>query len=201
MLEEFTDKSQNPIIPDIFLNLNASTDRLENTIIDMLKLTRIERVEEIKSIISPKEILDNLKRHYMNELEQINAQLINGIDEEISIYASDIELKSIFQNLITNSIKYKHTAYPLKIEISAITKNATCTITYRDNGIGIDLKKFEGKLFNMFERFNTDKAIEGTGVGMYIIKKLVDTNSGEIELSSEIGKGLTYLISLPIKSN
>jgi chemotaxis family two-component system sensor kinase Cph1 len=201
MLEEFTDQSQNPMITEIFTNLNSSADRLENTIVDMLKLTRIERVEEAKLIVSPKEILENLSVNYTNEMQQINAELINHINDNVTVYASDIELNSVFQNLITNSIKYRHLEHPLKIEISAKTRNEICTITYRDNGVGIDLKKFEGKLFNMFERFNTDSTIEGTGVGMYIIKKLVETNNGKLDLSSDPGQGLTYHISLPIKSN
>ncbi|NOQ70654.1 MAG: DUF4154 domain-containing protein [Crocinitomix sp.] len=201
MLQEFTDESQNPMITEVFTNLNSSTDQLENTIVDMLNLARIERVEEAKLIISPKDILAVLKLNYANELQAINGQLINNIDAAITVYASDIELKSIFQNLITNSIKYKHPERPLKIEISAKTKNAFCTITYSDNGVGIDLEKFKGKLFNMFERFNTDATIEGTGVGMYIVKRLVETNNGKIALSSEFGQGLTYHISLPIKPN
>jgi signal transduction histidine kinase len=199
MLQEFVDQSANPMLPDIFSNLNASTDRLENTIIDMLHLTRIERIEEAKSIITPKAVLDKIIPDYHGELQQINGQLTNQIGADIQIYASDIELKSIFQNLITNSIKYRHPDRPLKINVQASVKNSICTIVYADNGIGIDLKKFEGKLFNMFERFNKDTKIEGTGVGMYIINKLVETNKGKIELNSTVGKGLTYHISLPTK--
>ncbi len=201
MLEEFTDNSQNPLLPEIFSNLHSSTNRLESTIIDMLKLTRIERIEETKSLISPQEIIDSLIPTYHNELQQINAEFINQINSSTIVYASDIELKSIFQNLITNSIKYRHAERLLKIEISAQITNKVCTITYRDNGVGIDLKKFEDKLFNMFERFNTNSTIEGTGVGMYIIKKLVETNNGTIDLNSAPDKGLTYQISLPIKPN
>ena len=199
MLEEFIDKSSNPLFPEIFTNLDSSTNRLESTILDMLKLTRIERIEEAKSFISINEVLVGLLPNYKNELAQINGELINNISAEARIYASDIELKSIFQNLITNSIKYRQPEHPLKIELSTQMNDSTCTITYTDNGMGIDLKKFEAKLFSMFERFNTDSTIEGTGVGMYIIKKLVDNNRGSLALTSTVNNGLTYKITLPTK--
>ena len=108
------------------------------------------------------------------------------------------EIVSIFQNLITNSIKYRKRDQQLEIAVSSQQQNNRLEICFSDNGQGIDLKEFEGKLFGMFQRFTADSGISGTGVGMYIIKKLVDKNNGNIALKSEPNKGLAYRIELPV---
>ena len=106
---------------------------------------------------------------------------------------------SVLQNLLTNSIKYRRLDVPLVIKVATYDENGTMKVDYRDNGQGIDLKQFEGKLFSMFQRFTSDQSISGTGVGMYIIKRLIDKNNGKVKLESEPNKGLRYLITLPSK--
>jgi signal transduction histidine kinase len=198
MLNEYSDKEANPILPELFENLDLSTSRLENTVTDMLELTRIERVDEIKSSVNIKNIFDSLVTEYREELERIGATVSMDIKQS-KVYASDTELTSVFQNLFTNSMKYRSKENALNISINAVENRGRCEITYSDNGQGIDLKRHEEKLFNMFQRFTADSSIEGTGVGMYIIKKLISKNDGEVRLESEPQKGLTYFINFPVE--
>ena len=67
-------------------------------------------------------------------------------------------------------------------------------LTFKDNGEGIDLEKFGSRLFTPFTRFNTEQ--EGKGIGLYIVKKMIEKNGGKIEVESEIGKGTTFIIYL-----
>lgn len=199
MLNEYSDKDANPILPELFENLDMSTDRLENTVTDMLELTRIQRVEEAKSEVNIQTIFDDLIAQYRGELDKIGAEVKVNLDQKL-IFASQVELNSIFQNMFTNSIKYRTKETPLIISIASSLNKNQCNLVYKDNGQGIDLKRHEKKLFNMFQRFTADSSIEGTGVGMYIIKKLISKNNGDVKIESEPLKGLTYIINFPVTS-
>jgi signal transduction histidine kinase len=196
MLQEHTKSTESPLVPRIVSNLSLSANRLESTIVDLLQLTRIERIDEVKSMIRVKDVLQGLLPDFENELAEINGVIDVSLLGDQEIYASDVEMTSIFQNLITNSIKYRSANRPLLIKISSSSSIDNLTLTYVDNGKGIDLVKNEGKLFAMFERFTSDRNVSGTGVGMYIIKKLVEKNRGSVRLESQLDNGLTYTIDL-----
>jgi len=198
MLKEHTNEEEESLVPKIIDNLELSSNRLDLTITDLLELSRIEKVDEIRDQIQIEEVFKSILPEYQNELDEIgaNVELTFG---DSGTYSSFSEMASVLQNLLTNSIKYRRIDTPLTIKISTREKNGRMLIDYRDNGQGIDLKQFEGKLFSMFQRFTSDQSISGTGVGMYIIKRLIDKNNGTIKLESELNKGLRYLITLPSK--
>jgi signal transduction histidine kinase len=198
MLKDNTDEDEESLVPKIIENLELSSNRLDVTITDLLELSRIEKVDEIRDQVSMKEVLNSILPEYQNELDQIGAQLHLNFQDN-GTYSSFSEMASVFQNLLTNSIKYRRKNVPLEISVATYEKNGEMTLDYRDNGQGIDLNQFEGKLFSMFQRFTSDKTISGTGVGMYIIKRLIDKNNGTVKLESELNNGLRYLITLPTK--
>lgn len=198
MLKEHTEEDQNSLVPKIIDNLELSSNRLDVTITDLLELSKIEKVDEIRDQIRIKDVLQSILPEYQDELDGIGATLELSFGDD-GTYSSFSEMVSVLQNLLTNSIKYRRTDVPLVIKIVTYDENGTMKVDYRDNGHGIDLKQFEGKLFSMFQRFTSDQSISGTGVGMYIIKRLIDKNNGKVKLESEPNKGLRYLITLPSK--
>ncbi len=103
-------------------------------------------------------------------------------------------LNSIFINLINNSIKYRQPDIPLHINISSRRKGGIILLTFTDNGEGIDLEKNGKRLFTPFTRFSSQA--DGKGIGLYLIKKMVEKNDGRIEIESEPGKGTTFRIYL-----
>lgn len=198
MLKDHTQEEDQSLVPKIIENLELSSNRLDLTITDLLELSKIEKVDEIRSQINVEDVLQSILPEYQDELNSIQAK-VNLSFQDNGIYSSFSEMASVFQNLLTNSIKYRKIDVPLVIDISTTNKNNTMLIDYRDNGQGIDLKQFEGKLFAMFQRFTSDQSITGTGVGMYIIKRLIDKNNGSVKLESQPNEGLRYLITLPSK--
>ncbi|GAC1592763.1 MAG: hypothetical protein NVS3B19_14540 [Ginsengibacter sp.] len=103
-------------------------------------------------------------------------------------------LTSIFTNLITNSIKYRQPDIQLELTISSRRKNGFVILTFKDNAEGIDLTKNGNMLFAPFTRFNVEQ--EGKGIGLYIIKKMIEKNGGKIEVDSEVGVGTSFSIYL-----
>lgn len=199
MLKEYQGSGDDQMIGEIIKNLDVSSGRLETTITDLLELSRMERVRENKENVSIRDVWNALIHEYSSSLEEIGGTVVTNINRSDVCHVSRAEITSILQNLLTNSIKYRSPNLNLEIVISTEQKNGELLLTYSDNGRGLDLERAEGKLFEMFQRFTDDVTITGTGVGMYIIKKLIDKNGGRVKLSSEPGQGLTYFIYFPIK--
>jgi signal transduction histidine kinase len=104
-------------------------------------------------------------------------------------------LNSVFQNLLTNAIKFRHPDRLPKISIGGKVVGDKLELRLADNGMGIDLEKHGGKVFKMFTRLST--GVEGTGVGLFIVKRSITKLGGSIDVESEPGRGTTFLIQLP----
>lgn len=133
----------------------------------------------------------------INKILEIN-ELTNTIDVEIrkqefkSLRMHPKAFESVFLNLFTNTIKYN--TEPPKAEIQFLIDGKNLIIEYRDNGIGIDLKKYGGELFKPFIRAGHHENQEGSGVGLYLIKRIVTSYGGSISVESELGKGTLFRI-------
>jgi signal transduction histidine kinase len=104
-------------------------------------------------------------------------------------------LKTLLVNLVTNSIKYSKPGVPPRVEVLLKSNGSTAVVSVKDNGTGIDLKKNEKYLFALFSRLNNTQGEEGTGVGLYLVKKLVERENGELRTESEPGKGTTMTMT------
>ena len=141
----------------------------------------------------------------INKLKLENKDITLNINIEDSVPDNLIgdknHLKQIFNNLLTNAIKYTNQG-SISIDISSTNDNniANLTIKVSDTGIGIRKENLE-KLFTKFERLDTEinSNIEGTGLGLVITKKLVELMNGTIEVSSKYNVGSTFLVKLPQK--
>ena len=105
-------------------------------------------------------------------------------------------MHSIFYNLITNSIKYKNPVLPLVLEIKSEMTENVIRLTFKDNGIGIDLEKSGDQLFKLYKRFHIGAA-EGKGMGLFMVKTHVESIGGKISVNSEMNVGTVFLIEFP----
>lgn len=107
-----------------------------------------------------------------------------------------VYFESILYNLLSNAIKSRSEERPLLIIIHTKNSIGHFQIIFSDNGIGIDLDRFSGKLFSFYQRFHTH--VEGKGIGLFLIKTQVESMSGTIEIKSEVNVGTTFIISFPL---
>nr|WP_246853552.1 ATP-binding protein [Rufibacter aurantiacus] len=98
-------------------------------------------------------------------------------------------------NFISNAIKYRSPQRTPLIRITSKKEGDFCVLTVEDNGLGIDASQ-QDKLFAMFQRLHDH--VEGTGIGLYIVKKIIDNSGGKIEVESEKGKGSTFKVSFKL---
>ena len=111
-----------------------------------------------------------------------------------TVHYSRSNLRTILLNLIGNSLKYADPARPGRIHLSLWKEAGTPLLLIEDNGLGFDVHRHQDELFQLFRRFHTH--IEGTGVGLYLVNRIVQGNGGRVEVESEIGQGTTFRVYL-----
>ncbi len=192
-----------------YINSNK-TEKIEELVSRLIKnsnngLHLIEKYLEIskfesKLIDAPKFELNvkDIALDILSEI-QLEGQLTVKIEEKDfdSIYMDELSLKSLLQNFMTNAYKYRRLDTKPELEILLSKEDAFKVLSLKDNGIGIDMKRHGDNLFKPFVRVDTN--IEGTGVGLFIIKKIITKLGGSIEVESELKKGTTFTIKIPDK--
>ncbi|MES1215916.1 MAG: ATP-binding protein [Bacteroidota bacterium] len=105
-------------------------------------------------------------------------------------------LRQVWTNLIGNAIKYSSRAEKPGIEIGSKEENGTYTYFIKDNGVGFDMK-YADKLFGVFQRLHTDEIYKGTGVGLALVKRIINKHMGDAWAEASPGKGATFYFSMP----
>ena len=136
-------------------------------------------------------ILGNLKK----AIEESDAKVT--IDPLPSLMVDGGQIGQLFQNLISNAIKFRGNVPP-QIHISSEKNENKWTFSVRDNGIGID-PEYSSRIFEIFQRLHSKEEYPGSGIGLAICKKIVERHGGNIWIESEPGKGTSFYFSIPIK--
>lgn len=159
---------------------------------DLLDFSRVGGVGVIVHQIPLDEFLSGLKSEL--ELHSDSELIINpGLP---IVLAETTLLRQLFFNLITNGLKFNHSAFK-RVEIGLESRHDGCCELYvRDNGIGIS-PRYHDRIFKMFKRLHTHKEFEGTGIGLAIVKKAAIKLGGSVRIESEVGCGSTFLVTLP----
>ncbi len=167
--------------------------RMQDLINNLLKYSKIGKssreFEKVDLNNVLKDAIDNLKKI----INETNAEVI--YDSLPSLFVDKYQLLQVFQNLISNAIKFHGESPPL-IHVSARPDNKHWVFSVRDNGIGIDSKDYE-RIFIIFKRLHTKDEYGGTGIGLAICKKIVEQYGGKIWVESEVGNGSTFYFSIP----
>lgn len=176
-------------------------NRMDRLVSDLLQLSRFDykRVNLKKMMFSLDELVKNVceKMKYSAKEKNHTLECIVTVAPP-KIYADKDAIEQVIVNIISNSIKYTKDGGQIKVYVGAINESAYFKVI--DNGIGIPAKD----LNRIFERFyRVDKArsrsMGGTGLGLSIVKEIIESNSGTIELKSEIEKGTEVIVTLPTK--
>ncbi|NRT12605.1 PAS domain-containing sensor histidine kinase [Flavobacterium sp. 14A] len=183
---------------EIIQGLSTSTHLLNDTITDLTKIMVIKEMHNIdKENIAISEVFE--KVYAQTTILQSKKKPIIYADfkkaADLKINKSYIE--SIFTNLLTNAIKYKSVNQDLIIEVSATLVNGSTLIIFKDNGIGIDLKRNKDKVFGLYQKFHNNP--NGKGLGLYLVKSQVEAMDGTIAIESEVNIGTKFIIKFPHK--
>lgn len=139
------------------------------------------------------DLLGSIGVSIKNMIENEQVEIKSDFTEVGSMNTLKSYLYSIFYNLITNSIKYRRPGVAPIIEITSHKTANGIALTFKDNGMGIDLEKQGMQVFGLYKRFHTHAA-EGKGMGLYMTKTQVETIGGKISIQSEVNKGTEFYI-------
>jgi len=180
---------------DYLARTNAAAARMQTLIEDLLKFSRVTLhgrpfvPADLLQVVH--EVLDDLSL----QLEQSGA--VVHVAELPTINCDPVQMRQLFQNLISNAIKFRRPDTDPEISIDAGVADGIMTLTVSDNGIGFE-PQYGGRIFRVFERLHGRGEYPGTGIGLALCRKIVDRHGGTITAESTPGRGATFTVELPI---
>jgi PAS domain S-box-containing protein len=203
---ELKNLSENGVL--LFERIANSAKHMQQLIRDILDYSKSGSTSEDIVNIDLNEVFDRIEQEFNEFLPEKKFTLIKNnlpITKGISV-----QIEQVFFNLISNSIKFKKTSVDCIITVSSEkvqgkTLNIPFTnkvdwyyhITVSDNGIGFD-NEYRDKIFQVFQRLNSKEKYSGTGIGLALVKKIIDQHNGYITAESELDKGATFSVYLPV---
>lgn len=171
--------------------ISEATHKMEGLINDLLDLSRIGRIIEKKTEISFTDLAKEAVRALDTQIKERGITVV--IPENMpSLYGERKRLGQLVDNLVGNAVKYIGGDNPSpRIEVGAEKRGDETIFFVRDNGIGIDKVYFD-KIFKIFQRLPSAKKIDGTGMGLTIVKRIVELHGGLVWVESGVGKGSTF---------
>jgi PAS domain S-box-containing protein len=168
--------------------------RMRQIILDLLEFSRIGRHTGVPEWIDLNTLVKEITAVQRDTIEAKGARITS--DHLPSLYVHRLPITQVFQNLIGNGLKYAKPDAAPQINIQAKKQDDHWLFSVRDNGIGID-KEYYDKIFVIFQRLHTRDQYGGTGIGLSIVKKIIENFGGRIWVESEPGQGSTFYFTLP----
>jgi PAS domain S-box-containing protein len=178
--------------------ISEGAQKMGQLIDDLLGFSRATRGEIKYEKINVENIVNDLVKAYRDvELDRDIEFIVNPLGE---VEADKEMLKVVFSNLLQNAIKFTSGREKTCIEIGSEKKEDHIQFYVKDNGIGFDMK-YKEKLFEAFQRLQTDERFTGTGIGLTTVKRIVSKHGGNIWAKGEVDKGAEFCFTLPSKTH
>jgi PAS domain S-box-containing protein len=172
-----------------------ASHRMRILIKDLLAFSQVDKKKLEFKPVSITQVLKDSVSDYELIIREKAAQIFIG---DLPVIEGDESLlRRLFENLLSNALKYVREDVPPVVSVTCMQENGMAIIIVRDNGIGFD-EKFLQKMFALFQRLHGKEKFEGTGLGLAICRKIVEMHNGTITASSQ-GEGSAFFVSLPLK--
>ncbi|MFD2571110.1 ATP-binding protein [Spirosoma soli] len=211
MLTEQYAPALDPNAQDIIRRMQAATSRMQELIRGLLAYSRLNTEKPaFRSVL-----LEHLVREVLGDLETTiqDRKAIIDVGPLPTIHGNGLQLRQLFQNLLSNALKFAPSDRVPSVRISALLLNTAqiqtiypaalgnyVEISVKDNGIGFD-QKHTDRIFNLFQRLHGRNEYTGTGIGLAVCKKVVDNHRGYLTARSQPGQGATFLVYLPVSKS
>ena len=176
------------------ISMQRSAQRMRILIKDLLVFSQIKKEETRFGPVNLNNIASDAIQDFEMAIEEKKA--VYTIENLPTINADARMMVQLFENIISNSLKYSKQNESPQIRISCLEKEGSVELKFEDNGIGFD-EKYLSQMFTLFQRLHDRTTYEGTGLGLAICKKIVDIHEGKIWANSKDGKGASFYVSLP----
>ncbi|MGI4863351.1 MAG: PAS domain-containing protein [Janthinobacterium lividum] len=175
--------------------MQGAVERFQTTIAQLTDIARLQQAHDLPTeLVAVAEMVEAVRLDLTPQLTQAAAQLTVYVAPELRVAFAPKNLRSVVYNLLSNAVKYQHPDRAPVIVLRAERRAQTLVLTVQDNGLGLDERQ-QDQLFGLFRRLHTH--VEGTGVGLYMVKRMVENAGGTIAVQSQPGIGTTFSIHLP----
>ena len=182
-------------IPEFVRYINAGTSKMNSLLTSLSNVSKLGRADLQLVETDVKSILTNVIETLSFQLKEINANIkVHSLPYCI---ADRFQISQVLLNLISNAIKYSHPERNLELDIDGWIENNYATYCISDNGIGIPESKTE-RVFEIFYRTCQLDRVTGDGLGLFLVKQILERHNGSISVESEEGKGSKFYFTLPI---
>lgn len=180
---------------DYLNRMQSAASRMRTLIDDLLGFARVSTKTLPFSLIDLNQVISEVLVDLEVRVEQTQAKI--EVAKLPSVIADPSQMRQVFQNIISNALKFhKKEERPL-IQITARTVGLICEIAVKDDGIGFE-EKYLDRIFTIFQRLHGRHEYEGTGVGLAVVRKIIERHKGTIAAKSRPGHGAEFLIRLPM---
>jgi signal transduction histidine kinase len=184
---------ENPIVEELMDRLDRSIRQMHRTIQDLTEVSTLQKSAD--ESVSFSSVLEEVQVDLAANLEKAGVDLVSDFQAADKVFFTHRNLKSIVYNLVSNAIKYRSLHRKPLIRVYSEDAGSYTMLAVADNGIGIDLPKHEKKIFSLFKRLHDE--VEGSGVGLFIVKRIMEYNQGRVEVESKPDAGTVFKIYFP----
>lgn len=175
--------------------ISEGAARMQQLIDGLLSYSRINTKPNLFETIDCNELVLSVLHDLEPTVKEADAEII--VNELPVINGDKVQMRQVFQNLIQNSLKFRSPGGKTVIEVSCERTGRMWRFSVKDNGIGI-AKEYLERIFVIFQRLHTREEYPGTGIGLSIVKKIVERHGGEVFVDSEPGKGSVFSFTIPV---
>ncbi|RZL15976.1 MAG: GHKL domain-containing protein [Hymenobacter sp.] len=175
--------------------MQGAIERFQLTIAQLTDIARLQQAHDLPlELVDVAEIVEAVRLDLEPLLLPAAAHLRVEIAADLHVSFAPKNLRSVVYNLLSNAVKYQHPARRPAILLRAERQEQAIVLTVQDNGLGLDERQ-QSQLFVLFRRLHSH--IEGTGVGLYMVKRMVENAGGTITVQSQRDVGTTFCVRLP----
>jgi light-regulated signal transduction histidine kinase (bacteriophytochrome) len=179
---------------ELLETVTAASRRINQLVKDLLSYTQTASLSDMpEAPVDTNDVLAEIQANLRHPIESTKARVT--IDPLPAVYAHRTHLVQLFQNLVSNGLKYRKPDRPPQIHVSSRRRDGMVEFLVRDEGIGIP-PEYHERIFGVFKRLHSQR-VPGTGIGLAICRKIVDHYGGAIWVQSEAGEGATFHLTLP----
>ena len=176
----------------------GGADKLNFLIKEVLNYSRVGRADIEYSNINIEHLIHDIKNDMVVAFNVLNLDFTVG--ETPPIYGDRTMVTQVFSNLLNNAIKYSARSNPPKVKVEGKEANGEIVYAISDNGVGIDLNYYN-RIFDLFKRMDNVRSYEGTGVGLAIVKRIIEKHNARIWVESELGVGTVFYVAFKNNAN
>lgn len=195
-LKMATLEAVNERLPSATHYIQSSAQKMDGLIAGLLHFSRAGRVQTTPVRINMRELLDDVLASLETQVASASA-LVNIAEDLPDCVADYSQIGQVFSNLLDNAIKYRDLFRPLRLEVSGRVESGEAVYRLADNGIGIAPEHRE-RIWDLFQRVDTSGEIRGEGLGLPVVRRMVQRNRGRVWVESVPGEGSCFCVALPM---